>query len=468
MTLSTVTISGSSSADTIAGHFASLRYEDIEMPAKRAFKRALADYLACALPGAGLPTPLLLRNYLETLGETGVAGIYGTGVRLSAQSAAMANGAAAHALDFDDGHTGASAHPGGVIMSATLALAEQLGKSGRETLVAAVAGYDVMLRVSVAMHPASAKRGWHNTSVSGVIGAAAAAAHLLELDAKATRNALGLATSFAGGIREYLEDGAEVKRVHPGKAARDGIVCAQLAARGLTGPNDAFEGRHALFRAFLGDAGTPERLTAELGQKHLIEDVYFKPYPCCRHFHSIIDGVLDFRKNEGITIDDVENIEIGLYSIGKQGHDHIVAKTLLEAQMSAPFAAATALKNGSATVLDFGEEARQDVAILKLLQHISVVVDDTCEAAYPAQRLGSLTIALKSGKTLSTIIRDPKGEGANPLSDTDIAEKLKGGIASSGLEIDAQSLWQRIQTFDDIENVQEFIATLQDGTTQHD
>lgn len=461
MNRSADSIREATSAQIIAGHVASLRYEDLGAQPKAAFKRALADYLACVLPGAGLPTPSLLRSYLTTLGETGVAGVYGTPTRLSAPSAAMANGAAAHALDFDDGHTAGSAHPGGVIMSATLALAEELGKSGRETLVAVVVGYEVMLRVSMAMHPASARRGWHNTAVAGVIGATASAAHLLKLDAEATRNALGLATSFAGGIREYLDDGAEVKRLHPGKAARDGIVCAQLAARGLTGAVDAFEGRHALFRVFVGDDGQPQKLVSGLGERYVIEDAYFKPYPCCRHFHSIIDGVLALRERDGIGIDDVESMTIGLYAVGKQGHDHVVTSSLLEAQMSAPFAAAAALKRGRVTISEFGQDARQDPDINRLLQHIDVVIDDECEAAYPAQRSGSLTVGLKSGRALSTVVRDPKGEGDNPLSDADIREKLRGSLDGSKLEIDCMDLWIDIQKFDEIGNVRAFVEKIQ-------
>jgi 2-methylcitrate dehydratase PrpD len=446
------------SAGILAEHVAGLHYADLREETRQAFRRVLADYVACVLSGADMPTPQLLRDYLKTLGEKGVAGALGTDARFSAPSAAMANGAAAHALDFDDGHTQASAHPGGAVLSAALALAEETG-----TLVATVAGYEVMLRVAMAMHPASAKRGWHNTAVAGVFGAAAASASLLNLDAEKTRNALGLATSFAGGIREYLDDGSEVKRIHPGKAARDGIVCASLADRGLTGAVNAFEGRHALLAVFIGDKGNPARLTDGLGEHYEIENAYFKPYPCCRHFHSVVDGVLALREQKGIGPDDLEHLVVGLYAVGKQGHDHIHVGSLLEAQMSAPFAAATALKHGAAGVADFDETARADPEIAALSKRIDVVVDDACEAAYPAQRSGSIRLQLKSGETLSAFIRDPKGEGENALSDDDLRTKLEGGVTGSRLNRDAGSIWNDIMNVDQLPDIQPFLAGLQLG-----
>ncbi len=454
------------SAEILAAHVAGLRYDDLRPETRQAFRRVLVDYLASVLSGADMPTPKLMRDYLSSLEEKGVASVIGTEAKFSAPSAAMANGAAAHALDFDDGHTKASAHPGGVVLSAALAVAEQNGASGADVCVATVAGYELMLRVAMAMHPASAKRGWHNTAVAGVFGAVAASASLLKLDAEQTRNAIGLATSFAGGIREYLDDGAEVKRIHPGKAARDGVVCAGLAARGLTGAVDAFEGRHALLAVFVGDQGNPARLTENLGKRYEIEDAYFKPYPCCRHFHSVVDGVLALREEKGIRPDDLEHLVIGLYAVGKQGHDHVHAGSLLEAQMSAPFAAATALKHGAAGVADFGDTARADAEIGEMLKRIDVVLDEDCEAVYPTQRSGSIQMQLKSGEKLSAFIKDPKGEGENALSDDDLRAKLAGGVAGSRVARDADDIWNEVMGVDQLADIRSFLAGLQVGKRQ--
>src|SRR5690606_17344395 len=149
-----------------------------------------------------------------------------------------------HGLDFDDGTTQGSAHPSGAVFPAVLAAAEQHGATPRDVVLATAVGYDVMIRIAAAMHPTTARKGFHNTALAGVFGAAAAVPSLLKLDAAQAGHALGLAGSFAGGIRAYLDDGAEVKRIHPGKAARDGLVCAELAKRGITGPGRVLEARY--------------------------------------------------------------------------------------------------------------------------------------------------------------------------------------------------------------------------------
>ncbi len=227
---------GFEATQRMAGHIAAARFEALSAPVVHAAKRVLLDFLTCAVSGSAMPVSKALLSYYEENDATRVATVIGSSVRLSAPNAALVNGANTHGLDFDDGHTHASAHPAGAVFPAILAVAEQHGSTPREILLAAVIGYDVMIRIAAAMHPGSARRGWHNTAIAGVFGATAAAATLLKLDARQARDALGLAGSFAGGIREYLDDGAEIKRLHPGKSARDGLLCAEFAKRGITGP----------------------------------------------------------------------------------------------------------------------------------------------------------------------------------------------------------------------------------------
>jgi 2-methylcitrate dehydratase PrpD len=228
----------------LAGHVAGLRYEALPPPAIHAFKRALLDHVTCALAASAMPVSRALLSYFEETDAARTSSVVGTSAKLSAANAALVNGANTHGLDFDDGHTNGSAHPSGVIFPAVLAAAEQYGSGGREIIAAVVAGYDVMARLAAAMHPVTARRGYHNTPLAGVFGSAAAVANLLKLDTARTNHALGLAGSFAGGVRQYLDDGAEIKRIHPGKAARDGLLCAEFARRGITGPGKILEGRY--------------------------------------------------------------------------------------------------------------------------------------------------------------------------------------------------------------------------------
>jgi 2-methylcitrate dehydratase PrpD len=180
----------------LAAHVAATCYGSLAPEVIHAFKRALLDFVTCAIAGSAMPVSRALLSYYEENDTIGAATVLGSGVGLSAPNAAMVNGANVHGLDFDDGHTHGSAHPAGVIFPAVLAAAEQDAADPKAVVLAAVLGYDVMLRIAAAMHPASARRGFHNTAIAGVFGSAAAVASLLGLDAQRCGHALGLAGSF--------------------------------------------------------------------------------------------------------------------------------------------------------------------------------------------------------------------------------------------------------------------------------
>lgn len=444
----------------LAAFTAALDYADLPHSTLHATRRALLDYLACAVAGAELDVTRLVRDWVLDEGGAPRATLLGDGRKVSATQAALVNGAAAHGLDFDDGQTRGSVHPGGVIFSAALAAAQEQNAAAGDVIAGVVAGYEVMLRIAGAMHPRSAKKGWHNTAVAGVFGAAATAARIRKLDAEATRNALGIAASFAGGLRQYLHDGAEVKRLHPGKAARDGLTCAALAARGMTGAIAALQGEHGLFSATLSHEVDQEVLAQGLGQGgYLVESAYFKPYPCCRHYHAAIDAALELRGEIGIP-QDITAIRIGLYAVGAAGHDHITTRNLLEVQMSAPCAVVAALIHGRVGRAEVSPEGFVDPQARRLLQLCTTVVDAECEAAYPALRSGVVDITLTDGRLLTRRIGDPRGESGNPLTDADLTQKFQAnaqGVLSDAAV--AQAL-QAIWAFDATSDVAGLIALM--------
>lgn len=412
----------------LACHVAALDCLDLDAAVIHAFRRAMVDYLACAFAGAEMPVTQALRSWAEAEGGNAAASVIATSLRLPAAQAAFVNGASAHALDFDDGHTRGSAHPGGVIFSAALAAAEKRGAGAADFIAGVVSGYDVMLRIASAMHPASASQGWHNTAVAGVFGATAAAGRIAGLSAAQLRDALGLAASFAGGIRQYLSDGAEVKRLHPGKAARDGIICAELAAAGITGAIECLEGADGLFRAMVDRRVEHEAVLAGLGQDFLISAAYFKPYPCCRHFHAAIDATLALRAKEQLEPDQIAAIDIGLYRVGAHGHDHRTANNLLEAQMSAPCAVVGAVIHGRLTAADFEPSAFVGAEPQRLLRVTRVYVDERCEDIYPKVRSGVVALELKDGRRLERRVVNPRGETADPLTDDDLSRKFMDNV----------------------------------------
>jgi 2-methylcitrate dehydratase PrpD len=407
----------------IAAHVANTRYEALPKPVVHAFKRALLDHMTCAIAGSVMPVSRALLAYFQETDSSRVATVIASGTKLSAANAALVNGANTHGLDFDDGHTNGSAHPSGVIFPAALALAEQYGATPQQLILSVVLGYDVMARIAAAMHPITARRGFHNTPLSGVFGATAAAASLLKLDARQTNHALGLAGSFAGGVRQYLDEGAEVKRIHPGKAARDGLLCAEFARRGITGPSKILEGRYGFSDTHVGGELKWERLVQGLGERYEIASIYFKPYPCCRHYHAVVDGIRELRQTHGIEAKDVDRMRLGIYAVGVHGHEHKHCENLLDAQMSAPVAAALAIVDGDIAAHMFLPESLQRPLVQELMQRADAYVDDECERIYPGRRSGAVEITLKSGETLRARVLDPKGEGDNPMTDADLERK---------------------------------------------
>lgn len=414
---------GTGATTRLAEHVASTRYEDLDPHVIHAFKRAFQDHLTCAIAGSAMPVSRTLLEYFQETDASRTASVVGGTAKLSAQNAALVNGANTHGLDFDDGHTNGSTHPSGAVFPAVLAAAEQYKSSPQQIILAAVMGYDVMCRIAAAMHPATARRGWHNTAISGVFGAAAAVSRLLGLNAGQTRNALGLAGSFAGGIREYLDEGAEIKRIHPGKAARDGLLCAEFARRGITGPTKILEGRYGFGNIHANGEMKWDRLMLGLGERYEIQSAYFKPYPCCRHYHSIIDGLLALRAQHGLEAADVRHIQIGIYAVGVNGHDHKHFDNLLDAQMSAPVAAALAVVDGGIAAQRFLPESLERPEVQRLIQASDTRIDAECERIYPGRRSGVVRIDLNDGRSFEQRVLDPKGEGDNPMTDDDL--KLK-------------------------------------------
>jgi 2-methylcitrate dehydratase PrpD len=400
-------------------------YASLSRDVVQAVKRALLDYVSCAVAGSAMPVSQSLNAYFEENDATRHAAVVGNSLRLSAPNAALVNGANTHGLDFDDGYTQASAHPAGAIFPAVLAAAERHGATPREIIAAAAVGYDVMLRIAATVHPSTARRGFHNTAIAGVFGAAAGAAVILKLDAAQTLNALGLAGSFSGGIREYLDEGAEIKRLHPGKAARDGLLCAEFARRGISGPSKILEGRMGFLNTIGNGEIRPEQLLRELGETYAVAGIYFKPYPCCRHYHAVLDGIRQLHAEHEFGADDVERADIGLYAVGALGHDHQHVETLLESQMSAPCAAAMAIADGDVTAPMFLPDNLRRADLAALMRRINTAVDPECERIYPGIRSGAISITLRDGRTLSARIVEPKGESRNPMTDADLEHKFR-------------------------------------------
>lgn len=394
-------------------------------------KRHLLDTLGVAIAGSRQEMAMrALCGIGHIAGCAGGCGVWGTSRTLAAPYAAMANSVAAHVLDYDDTHTDSITHGSAVLAPAVLALAEEAGASGTDLIAAFVAGWEVAARVGLAARGSFHKRGFHTTSVAGVFGATAAAARLLCLNPEQTTHAFGLAGSQVCGVSEYLSNGSSSKSFHPGWAAFSGIVAANLARAGMTGPATVFEGRYGTFRSYgIIEECDLNALVAELGQRWETARISIKPYPCCHFAHAFVDCVLELRR-QGITPDQVESLhcvvpQIELPLICEPFQRKLRPDSPYAAKFSLPFLLAAALAEGNIDHGTFTSEHIGSPDLLALAERVSYRAAKPGETTFPRYFPGWVEAKLKGGRTLTQRLDINRGNPDNPLPQTAVEEKFR-------------------------------------------
>lgn len=434
-------------AGSLAEFCDGLHWEALEPAVRARTIELLLDLIGVALAGSRQLSSAPAAEVALKLGGQGDASLIGAQQSTSAVWAALANGTAAHAVELDDVTTESSLHPGVAVIPAALAVAEELAAPPVAMLEAIVAGYEVTMRVGNALNPASAyARGFHPTGVAGVFGATMAVGRLLGLDAEALTNALGIAGTLAAGSLEYLADGAWTKRLNPGWAGHAGITAAYLARSGFSGPATVFEGRLGVLHAF-SEAPLPERLLADLGQPLQIMRVSIKPYACCRYNHGLIDCVLQLASTHRLKPEDVEHMRLGVLSGGALlVADPIDQKrapqSVVDAQFSAPYAAAAALVFGTGGIDAYSTARLHDPMLRELMARTDCYRDPTLDAPYPRRWPAAAEIHLRDGRVVSTRVEFATGEPENPVPRNELVQKFVG-LAHESVA-DAASLATRI------------------------
>lgn len=424
-----MTLPTQSAAAQLAEFSASLSWAGLEATVRERTQELVLDLLGVAARGSAEDSSKAVARVAKEAGGGGEASLIGASACASAAWAALANGAAAHAIEMDDVTRESSLHPGAAVIPAALAVAEETGSPASSFLEAVVAGYEVTMRVGAALNPAAAyERGFHPTGVAGVFGAATAAGRILGLDADALTRALGIAGTMASGSLEYLSDGSWTKRLNPGWAAHAGIVAASLARAGFTGPATVFEGRLALLHGYTAEA-LPEQLLAGLGSALQIMRVGVKPYACCRYNHGLVDCVLALRQAHAIRPEDVETIRLGVLSAGWA----LVAepidvkrapRTIVDAQFSAPFAAALALAHGAAGPDLYTAGALDDPMLRSLMQRTECYRDPTLDADFPRLWPAAVEVQLRDGRRVATRTEFTTGDPERPVPRAGLVAKF--------------------------------------------
>jgi 2-methylcitrate dehydratase PrpD len=355
--------------------------------------------------------------------------VLGVAERLAPAHAALANGAAAHALEMDDTHLGGSIHLGAGVFSAALAAAELVLASGDRLLRAAVAGYEVAARLAVAAEPAAQYgRGFHPTGTCGAFGAAAAAGVVLGLDAPAIVRALGVAGSQASGSMEFLADGAWTKRLHPGWAASSGLHAAALARAGFRAPATIVEGRFGFLHGYGGGA-RPEAVADDGGWELMRTGV--KPHACCRYSQGPIDAALALRGAEPLDVARIARVEVAIVGAGFPIVCEPLAtkrrpRSTVDAQFSLPFSVAVALVRGAASPVEFAPAALDDPAVRRLMDVVEPVRDPALDASFPRVWPSWVRLTLDDGTRREQRITHPAGDPERFLDGAGLRAKFDG------------------------------------------
>jgi 2-methylcitrate dehydratase PrpD len=439
-------------SESLAGCWSGMTAGQLPAAVVAGAKGFILDTVACALTGARTEAVEAILHAIAATGQPagGPARLWGRSERLPVDRAALANATAAHALELDD--FGGCGHSGAVVIPSVFAVAEQTGASGRDVLLAVVAGYDIAARV---LEGAGGYRrhndlGWHSSGTCGSFGAAAGVAKLLGLDAARFTSALGIAGTFTGGIWAFLEDGAMTKRFHPGKAAETGVAAALLARSGMTGPRFVLDAPWGgFFSTYAPGIAEPQLALSGLGSEFRILRSGIKPYACCRTIHAPIDSLMQLLQDSGASHGDIEAVIVHGNDQTVRQFDRPEPVTLLDAQFSMQYCLSMAARDRRLDLDAFMPLQTTDPDIADLISRTRIEPDRVLRPTDYA----AVELVLKDGRRAEKQVLLARGHADNPLSADEIEAKARS-LIQPVLDADATDrvidLIGRLETLSDI------------------
>jgi 2-methylcitrate dehydratase PrpD len=428
----------------IAHHVATTPFSALPAATVAATRRALLDGVGVMLAASGLSADAAPFVALaEADGGDRAATIIGHGIRVPAQAAAFANGALAHALDFEDAFDAAPTHPNASLIPAALAIAESHGGiTGEAFLTAMAIGCDLVCRLGLSLRRTMEEGGWYPPPILGAFGAAAAAARLLKLSPQQVNDAFSLLlcqVSCPGEIK-YSAD-TVIRAVREAFPARAAVIAASLAAGGVRGFDQPFEGKGGFFRLYVGGAYDPDVILDGLGRTFWIERLSFKPWPSCRGTHGYIEAVLDLTRKQGLRWTDVAAIhleggEVQQMLFEPEGQKKRPA-TAIDAKFSLPFTVALALVRGRVGLDDFTAESLADPDLLSVAQRVSY--ERRPDWGRDRAASAALTVTLESGTVLTAQVDTPLGHPDRPLSDEQLRAKFRACASRAARPLEASA-----------------------------
>ena len=415
---------------TLAKFLVEHKAADVPESVRHEGARSLLNWVACAVGASKHQTVKRALAALYDLSGPRDATILGRSERVDIFQAALLNGATSHTFDFDDTHMKTVIHPSGPVASAILALAERQPVSGRDFLHAFILGVEAECRIGLSVFPNHYDTGWHITATAGVFGAAAAAGRLLKLNEQQMVWALGTAATQACGIRETF--GTMTKPLHPGIAARNGLLAALLAKKNVTSAEAGIEGRRG-FAAILSTKFVPEEITEGLGKTWEILANSYKPYACGVVIHPAIDGCIQLRNEHKLTLEDIARIDLKVHPLVLELTGRRTPKAGLEGKFSIYHSCAAAILLGEGGEAAYSDAMVRNPKVIRLRDQVNAVV----QAGVHEDQV-RITMTLKDGRVLEKFVEHVAGSVARPMSDADLEAKFhaltKGILPSAQTE----------------------------------
>jgi len=430
----------------LADFAATLKPTDIPEEVMRRGEDLLVDWFGSAVAGKGAAPVEILTRFTEQMGpSSGPSEILVHRSSSSPYLAAMSNAAASHVVEQDDLHNSSVFHPATVVFSPALACAQALGRSGTEFLTAAIAGYEVGIRVGEFLGRSHYKT-FHTTGTAGSLASAAAVGHLLKLSPEQMLHAYGSAGTQSAGLWEFLRDAADSKQLHTAHASGTGLMAAYLAQGGFTGAQHILEGKQGLAAGMSSDAD-PNCLVDRLGTRWASSETSFKYHASCRHTHPAADALLHTMQANRIQAQDIDRIITHVHQgaidvLGPVTHP----TTVHQSKFSMGTVLAIIANYQFAGLQEFADHF-SDPEIGALRDRVTMELDPEIDAAYPKRWIGKVTVILKDGRQLHGRVDEPKGDPGNTLSRTEITDKalrlaaFSGGATPSEMSSAIDALW---------------------------
>jgi len=436
-----------------------LRHAALTDEVRHYARRHLLDTVGVMIAGAGGEVASRAEAVLAAVRPPGRIPVPGRTRRADLLDAAFLGGTAAHGIELDDGFRQGSVHPGCVVVPTVLALGHDRNVTGAALIEALVAGYETAIAVARACHPDLRQRGFHPTGACGVFGAVIAVAMLRRLARAQLANALGIAASSAAGLFAFVNGGGDIKRLHAGHAAREGLQAALLAEAGIEGPPDVIEARDGFLQAFA--FGRPDKARAVAlppAAPFGITDCYIKPYACCRHIQPAVEALIGLLEDEKIATEEVERIDVATYRIAAE-HAETGWDDFASAQLSFPYLMGLALKFGAVKLEHFSAATRGDPAFAKFARRLAVTAPPEIDRLYPQLRPARVTVTTARG-TFTRQADEALGSRIVPLDDAGLKTKFLDLVAPVLGAARAKQLAEQVWSIEAAANVAPLVESM--------